>query len=90
MLIILQPFYSSLDFVRDYPGKPLPKGKTRKVKPIWIYWSLEQEIASGSGISWAISKSEPRPRQITTPASHHSVFNRQGALPATQPTASKH
>jgi len=26
----------------------------------------------------------------TTPASHHSVFYRLDALPATQPTASKH
>jgi len=25
---------------------------------------LEQEIVSGSGISWAICKSAPRPRQI--------------------------
>jgi len=29
---------------------------------------------SGSGISWAICKSAPHPRQITTPAPHHSVF----------------
>jgi len=29
---------------------------------------------SGSGISWAICKSAPRPGQITTPAPHHSVF----------------
>ena len=28
--------------------------------------------------------------QITTPAPHHSVFYRPDALPATQPTASKH
>jgi len=32
-----------------------------KVKPIWINWS----------------KSAHRPRQITTPASHHSVFTGQ-------------
>jgi len=32
------------------------KGKTRKVKPIWIYWS---KIVSSSGISWAICKSAP-------------------------------
>ena len=43
---------------------------------------------SGSGISWAVCKSAPR--QITTPATHHSVFNRMDALPAVQPTASKH
>jgi len=29
-------------------------------------------------------------RQITTPTPHHSVFYRLDALPATQPTASKH
>jgi len=28
--------------------------------------------------------------QTTTPATHHSVFYRPDALPATQPTASKH
>ena len=40
---------------------------------------------SDSGISWATCKSAPRSRQITTPASHQSVFC---ALPATQPTVS--
>jgi len=35
---------------------------------------LEQETMSGSGISWAIYKSAPCPRQITMPAPHHSVF----------------
>jgi len=47
-------------------------GTTRKVKPIWIL--LKQETVSGNGISWAISKSAPRSRQITTPVPHHSVF----------------
>ena len=61
---------------------------TRKVKPIWIL--LKQQTASGSGISWAIGKSAPCSRQITTPAPHHSVFYRTDALPAAQPTASKH
>ena len=37
-----------------------------------------------------ICKSAPRSRQITTPAPRHSVFNRPDALPAAQPTASKH
>ena len=45
---------------------------------------------SGSGISWAICKSAPCSRQITTPAPHYSVFYRPDALPAAQPTASKH
>ena len=46
--------------------------RTRKVKPIWIL--LKQGTVSGSGISWAICKSAPRSRQITTPAPHHSSF----------------
>ena len=37
-----------------------------------------------------ICKSAPCSRQITTPAPHHSVFYRPDALPAAQPTASKH
>jgi len=61
---------------------------TRKVKPIWIL--LKQQTVSGSGIIWAICKSAPRCRQISTPASHHSFFYRPDALPAAQPTASKH
>ena len=61
---------------------------TRKGKSIWIL--LKQETVSGSGISWAMCKSAPRSRQITTPAPHHSVFYRPDALPATQPTASEH
>jgi len=51
---------------------------------------LEQETVSGSGISWAICKSTPCSRQITMPTLHHLVFYRPDALPATQPTASKH
>jgi len=74
------PFYSPLDFVQDYPGELVPE-------PMWIL--LKQETVNGSGISWAICKSAPRPRQITTPAPHHSVFYRPDTLPATQPTASK-
>jgi len=69
------------------PGVPWWVG-TRKVKQIWIL--LKQETVSGSGIHWAICKSAPRSRQITTPAWHHSVFYRPDALPATQRTASKH
>ena len=60
---------------------------TRKVKPIWIL--PKQETVSGSGISWAVCKSAPRSTEITMPAPHHSVFYRH-ALPAAQPTASKH
>jgi len=57
--------YGSLDFVQDYPREPVPE-------PIWIL--LEQETENGSGISWAIPKSAPRPRQITMPAPDYSVL----------------
>ena len=70
-----------------FPGLP-GWASTRKVKPIWIL--LKQETVSGSGISWAVYKSAPCFRQITMPASHHSVFYRPDALPAAQPTTSKH
>ena len=60
----------------------------QKGKPTWIL--VKQETVSGSGISWAICKSAPRSRQTTTPAPHHSVLYRPDALPAAQPTASKH
>jgi len=41
---------------------------TRKVKPIWIYWSKR---VSGSGISWAVCKSASCSRQKTTPVWKH-------------------
>ena len=55
------------------------------VQPIWIL--LEQEIVSGSGISWAICKSAPRSRQITMPSPHYSVFLQAGC-PSCRPTNS--
>jgi len=54
---------------------------TRKVKPISIL--LKRETVSSSGISWAICKSAPRSRQITTPEPHHSVFT--GRMPFLTP-----
>jgi len=53
----------------------------QKGKPIWIL--LKQETISGSGIGWAIYKSAPRSRRITTPAPHHSVFT--GRMPFLPP-----
>jgi len=47
-------------------------------------WHQQQEIVSGSGISWAICKSARRSRPITTPAPHHSVFF-TGRMPFLQP-----
>jgi len=69
------------------PGLP-GSASARKVKPIWIL--LKQETVSGSGISWAVCKSASSCRQITMPAPHHSFFYRPDALPAAQPTASRH
>ena len=40
---------------------------------------------SGSGISWSICKSAPRPKHKTMPESHHSVFYRPDALTASLP-----
>ena len=80
-------YYTHTRLTVLYPGLPGWVG-TSKVKPIWIL--LKQETVSGSGITWVICKSAPRSRQITTPAPHHSVFYRLDALPAAQPTASKH
>ena len=70
-----------------FPGLPRSAG-TGKVKPVRVL--LKQETVSGSGISWAVCNSAPRSRQITTPAPHRSVFYRPDALPAAQPTVSKH
>jgi len=63
---------------------------TRKVKPEGKtnLDLLEQEIVSGSGISWAICKSALCPRHKAMPASHYSIFYRLDDLPAAQPTAS--
>ena len=70
------------------PGIPGWAGTRKEVKPIRIL--LKQETVSGTGISWAICKSAPHSRQVTMPAPHRSVFYRPVALPATQPTVSKH
>ena len=73
----------SVTFSSDSPAHPGLPGwaGTRKVKPVWIL--LKQETVSGSGISWAICKSAPRSRQVTTPASHRSVFT--GRIPFLSP-----
>jgi len=75
-------------FFQDNLGKLAPEKQNHSGKTNLDL--LEQEIVSDSGISWAICKSAPRFRQIAIPATHHSVFHRPDALPATQPTASKH
>jgi len=64
-------------FFQDNLGKPEPEKQNNSGKTNLDL--LEQEIVSVCTLS-----------QITTPASHHSVFYRPDALPAAQPTASKH
>ena len=71
LAVSLQVTHTHTRLMALFPGVP-GWASTRKVKPIWIL--LEQETVSGSGISWAICKSAPRSRQITTRVPHHSVF----------------
>ena len=85
--VLYQHTHTHIRLTALCPGLPRWAG-TRKEKPIWIL--LKQETVSGNGIRWAICKSAPRSSQITWPTPHHSVFYRPDALPATQPTASKH
>ena len=82
--IYLIYIYTHTRLTALFPGLPRLAG-TRKVKPIWIL--LKQETVSGSGISWAICKSAPCSRQITTPSPHHSVFLQAG-WPSCRPTNS--
>jgi len=66
------------------PGLP-GWANTRKEKPIWIL--LQRETVSGSGIRWAICKSEPCSSQIATTVPHHSSFLQAGC-PSCRPTNS--
>ena len=77
----IQPYSTHTRLTALFPGLPGWAG-TRKVKPIWIL--LEQETVGGSGISWAICKSAPRFRRITTPAPHHFFTGRMPFLPPNQ------
>jgi len=49
-------FTDLFNSVRDHPGIQVSrhqKGKTRKVKPIWIYWSKRQWVAVASAWPYA-------------------------------------
>ena len=71
-----------------FPGQSGSDG-TRKVNHSGFYWS--KRWWGGSGISWTICKSfAPHSRQKTKPVPHHFSFYRPDAVPAAQPTASKH
>ena len=76
---------STLLLVKAPKGNTPGWASTRKVKPTWIL--IKQETVSGNGISWAICKSAPHSRQITTPAPHCSVLLQAGC-PSCRPTNS--
>ena len=73
---------------------PLPltiscSSKSRLVLPSW-YWLTQVDPDK-----WPLNEClfvvfALHCRQITTPASHHSIFYGPNAVPATQPTVSKH
>jgi len=71
-------------FFWDHPGEGYQKGKTNldfteARDSEWQWHQLEHmQVCTYSS------------RQITMPTPHHSVFYRPDALPAAQPTASKH
>jgi len=65
------------------PGLP-GSASTKKVNPIWVL--LKQEAVGGRGISWAICKSAPRPRQIPVP--HPTSQFLQAGCPSCYPTNS--
>ena len=69
-----------------FPGLPRSAG-TRKVNQSGFYWSKRQWVAAASAGPYASLHLAPND---TMPAPHHSVFYRPDALPAAQPTASKH
>ena len=78
MQLVLENRHTHIRLTTLCPGLP-GWARTRKVQPIWIL--LKQEIASGSGISWAICNLQVCiSRQITMPAPHHSPFLQAGRL----------
>jgi len=67
----------------------------------WVSWyqkgKTNQDFTEAKNSEWQWQqlghiqyKCAPSSRQITIPASHHSVFYRPDALSANKPTASKH
>jgi len=67
LLLQLQPFYGSRILSRTTRVSRYQKGKTKTNLNF-----LEQETVTGSGISCAICKSAPHPRQIIMPAPQHN------------------
>jgi len=71
-------------FFQDNLGKPAPEKQNHSGKT--SLGLLQQDTVSGSGISWAICKSAPCPRQMTMPVPHLSVFTCR--MPSCRPTNS--
>jgi len=74
--------------LQDNLGSWYQKGKTS----LDLNEATDGGFQDGSGISWTTCKqSAPHSRQTNTPTPHHSgFFYRPDALPAAQPTVSKH
>ena len=79
--IHVQPFYCSAGICLGPPGW----AGTRKVKPGFTGARDSEWLWHLLGYMQVCTSS-----QTTTPTSHHSIFYRLDALPAAQPTASKH
>jgi len=71
---------------RDYPGEPVPE----RLNQSGFHWSKRQwEAVASAGLLGHMQVCTSL-QTDNRPASHHSVFYRPDALPAAQPTASKH
>jgi len=91
-------------FVCDYPGEPVQQQQQQPFNGLfsrttWVSQyqkgktNLDFTEARDSEWQWhqlGHCKSASCSRQIATPAPDYSVFYRLDALPAAQPTASKH
>jgi len=77
LLLLLHPFYGL--FSRKNLGNRYQKGKTSlDLNEADLNEARDDGGLGCSGISWTIcTQSAPRPRQITTPTPHHSIFTGQ-------------
>jgi len=86
---------STRSVVDDWPCLVLVKDE---VSGVWLSLDQDRMKSVVCDCRWLVAVHQtmtsvvgaPRPRQIPVPAPHHSIFYRPDALPATQPTASKH
>jgi len=87
---IFLPHISMNTYTHTHPFNGPLSGTTRVSRYRKGKTNLDFTEATDSEWQWAICKSAPRSRQITMPAPHHSLFYKPDALPAGQPTVSKH